>query len=173
MTGALPSKIFITGTLRSGKSYVSQKLSEKIGVPVCDLDTIVFTKPHCYTKETSPKERQERLNKIFIKDSWIIEGVNTGDWICDGYQKADIIIWIDIPAYVRLYRLLKRTLLRRLGVIKGKESWQNVWGMILLTLGFEYKGINRSRKHYFQFLKPYMKKVHIIRSKKELNKLVK
>ena len=83
------SKIYIIGTSGSGKSFLSRKLSEKLGIQRYDLDDLYYSRK--YTVERSPWKREQMLRKIASRKKWIIEGVY-GSWIESALKKADLVI---------------------------------------------------------------------------------
>ncbi len=97
-------KIAIIGNAGSGKSTLASDLHKKLKIPLYHLDKY-FWKPGWQEPERT--EFHKIHNELCDKGTWIIEGVATG---CFEYraEKADVIIFLDMPTYICLYRVFKR-----------------------------------------------------------------
>lgn len=107
-------KIYIIGNAASGKSTLAEKLKEKIGIRVYHLDDLFWKIK--YTEQYDISEKKNIVKKLTLTDEWIIEGSFTEEYISLLLDNADCIICI-VPKsfFITLYRLGKRSLLRRLG----------------------------------------------------------
>lgn len=159
------NKIYIIGGARSGKSFLGEHLSDKTAIKHYDLDKVVFIE----IGETLRNEldRDNELKKILLDDSWIIGGVYTEDWITPALEKADKIIWLDIFTPIKLFRFLKQS------IKKGKVGFKNFYGRGKLAIGLKYEGLDRSRIRYKNLLGSFEDKVIIVKSKKDLENLLK
>jgi len=104
-------KIVVIGSGGSGKSTFSRRLGEILKIPVVHLDKL-FWRPNW---ESTPKD--EWLNIVqreVDRDSWIMDG-NFGGTREMRLRAADTIIFLDLPRWLCMYRILKRTLLYRKG----------------------------------------------------------
>lgn len=97
-----PQRIFVTGNAGSGKSTLAKQLGELLGLPVFGLDSIVWQPGW---KKTPPKQRERLENKLLAREKWIIEGVSTRI-----QKKAEMVIFLDIPRKVSLWRCARRNL---------------------------------------------------------------
>jgi len=103
----VPERIVILGNSGSGKSTLSRILGNQLGYPVTHLDRL-FWKPGW----KKPLAEEFRAN--------VIAAVSTPRWICEGnyasrtfevrLPKADLIIWLNTPRTLCLFRVLIRTL---------------------------------------------------------------
>ena len=111
-------KIHIIGCSGSGKTYLAKALSKKYNTPHFDLDDIQWdNNAGGYGVKIPVKKRTELLNDILKNDSWIIEGVYY-TWVGKCFEDADKIYVLDIPKRVYKYRIIKRTIKRKLGLEK-------------------------------------------------------
>lgn len=102
-------KIIVIGCGGAGKSTFSRKISKKFNIPVYHLDKLFWNKGWVET----PKEKFDSdIKKILNRDKWIIDGnyLRTLDMRA---EKADTIIFINMPTYLCLYRIIKRRLMYR------------------------------------------------------------
>ena len=99
-------RIAIIGNAGSDKSVLAQKLHQILNLPVYHLDQY-FWKPHW----THPNLDEYKLihDALCDKDRWIIDGMNLRV-LEYRIQKADMIIFLDIPRYICFWRIFKRTI---------------------------------------------------------------
>ncbi len=97
-------KILIVGGPGSGKTFCAMKLSEKLKIPVYHLDHYYY-KPNWVVVDRAEFIAIQR--NIIQKDAWIIDG-NSLTTLSERLDKADAIIFLDIPRYQRVKRILWR-----------------------------------------------------------------
>lgn len=99
-------KIFIVGSPGAGKTTLAKKLSLQLSIPHYDLDDIRYPsqRPKATDKQAIPI-----VHRLTQTNPWIIEGVYIS-WIQECLDKTDVIIWLDIPYYIALYRIMTRYL---------------------------------------------------------------
>jgi len=116
-------KIHILGGSGAGKTYLSKKLSKELNIKKYDLDNIVWSKKSKYYDIQVPiTEKHNELNKILQNNSWIIDGVYY-DWVFESFKKADLIILLKPSVFLRDFRVIKRFVLKKLGLYKtGKKE---------------------------------------------------
>ncbi|EIM06585.1 hypothetical protein A1A1_10556 [Planococcus antarcticus DSM 14505] len=90
-----------------GKSSFSRKLADISAIPVYHLDAY-FWKPGWV--ESSDKEFGGEQQQLVEQDSWIIEGNYTSTYEIRS-QKADTIVYLELPLAVCLYRVVKRRIM--------------------------------------------------------------
>lgn len=97
-------KIAIIGSGGSGKSTLARKLGELLHIGVFHLDAL-FWKPGW----VGVPEQQQRLvqSELVERETWIIDG-NYGGTMDIRLDKADTIIFLDIPRIICAYRVIKR-----------------------------------------------------------------
>lgn len=140
-------KIHIIGCSGSGKTYLAKALSKKYNIPHFDLDDIQWdNNADGYGVKMPIDKRTELLNDILKNDSWIIEGVYYA-WVGKCFEDADKIYVLDIPKQVYTYRIIKRTIKRKLGIEKGKkETIKSVYNLLEWTDTFQNKSMVEIRK---------------------------
>lgn len=141
-------KIFILGTVGSGKSTIAKKLSKRLKIKSYDLDDIFWSEK--FNERRSEEERNRKFNNIINKKSWIIEGVYTG-WIEQGIKKSDLVIILKIPLTRLFYRITKRTFLKEKSKKKGnnryKENIKDYFGLLKTARNYYKKS---HKKGYFK-----------------------
>ena len=108
------------------------------------------------------ESRDGELEKILKYDKWIIEGTYTEEWILPALAAADVIIWLDMPTRIKLFRFIKQ-------IIKGRGNERHIFGRGMLILGLKHKTRDRSQLAYQTLLRPFNSKVLILRSRADIN----
>ncbi|MDA3872731.1 MAG: DNA topology modulation protein FlaR [Kiritimatiellae bacterium] len=137
-------KIHILGGPGSGKSYIARRLGERYGIPFLDLDGI-FWDPNTmgFSSKADPEARDVALIEFIAQDSWIVEGAYYR-WLAPSFQAADWIFVLTPPLWVRQVRIIRRFILRKIGLERGKkESFRSL--MNLMDWGRNYDGDNLLR----------------------------
>lgn len=163
-------KVAIIGCSGSGKSTLALKLHEITQIPLYHIDQY-YLKEHW---QRIDPELFKRIHKRFCsEDRWIIEGLVT-EFFEERVQRADIIIFLDFPTLVCLYRVFKRAL-----AYFGTVHFSSAPGCIQGVPGLEFlKYIwnfgKKQKLRIERILEKYkdQKKIIIIKSQKELNTFV-
>jgi adenylate kinase family enzyme len=90
----------------NGKTTVGRLLAERLGLRFVELDALVHG-PHW--TETPDDDLRAVVEPIVRSDGWVIDGTywrKLGHLVLDA---ADTIVWLDLPLWVWLPRLLRRT----------------------------------------------------------------
>jgi len=108
----------VIGSSCSGKTTVSARLAEALGVPHAELDALHHG-PNW--REATPEQLRERVEAALAGlDGWVTDGNYTnklGTWLID---QADTIVWLDLPLRTTLPRMWRRTTGR---IRTGEELW--------------------------------------------------
>lgn len=109
-----PRRIAIAGVSGSGKTTLAASLSHCLGLPYVELDGL-FHGPNWSPRD----EFITDVQKIIAADAWIIEWQYAAvrDQIAD---RADTMLWLDLPTPRTLYQLTLRTVRRRL---RREQLW--------------------------------------------------
>ncbi|KXT77038.1 DNA topology modulation protein flar-related protein [Streptococcus sp. DD10] len=160
-------KIAIIGYSGSGKSTLAQKLGYFYHIPVLHMDTIQF-KEQWQTREQDAVKTD--LKKFMTQSSWVIDGNYSFAYYQERMKEADIILFMDFPRYLSLFRAFKRFWKFR---GKTRESMASGciekfdWDFILWIL---WKGRTRHYKlQYKSICQHYPEKTHIFRSQQDIN----
>lgn len=103
---ALMQRIVVMGPPGSGKSTLARHLGEQHGLPVFHLDQ-VYWQPG-WAKTPADRFRSE-VERIAGLPAWVIDG-NYTDTIKPRLAAADAVIYLDVPSWLSVLRLLRRTL---------------------------------------------------------------
>ena len=148
-------KILIIGSVASGKSTYSKKLSKELNIKRYEIDEIVHDDIK-HIKRTL-EEQKEIIAEINKNDSWIIVGVLRKNlyFLLD---ISDEIILMDTSDKVRKFRIVKRYIKQKLRIEKCgyKPSIGMVKDMFKWSSEFEDK-----KKDLLDTLHKYKDKVKI------------
>ena len=163
-------KIHIIGCSGSGKTYLAKALSKKYNIPHFDLDDIQWdNNADGYGVKMPVEKRTELLNNILENEDWIIEGVYYA-WVGKCFEDADKIYVLDIPKRIYTYRIIKRTIKRKLGLEKGKkETLKSVYNLLKWTDTFQNQSMVEIRK----ILTKYPSKTVWLKSKRDVENILK
>ncbi len=159
-------KIHIIGGSGTGKTYFAKALSEKHSIKHYDLDDIQWdNNADGYGVKMPIEKRTVLLNEILKNDSWVIEGVYYA-WVGDCFKQADIIYLLDIPKRIYFFRIIKRSIMRKIGLEKGKkETFKSVYNLLKWTNTYQKKNLPAIK----ELLKEYKEKTIVIRNKQEIS----
>ncbi len=97
-------RILILGPPGSGKSTLARKLGARLGLPVFHLDQAYWC-PGWVAAE--PGAFRAEVARIAALPAWVIDGNYTGT-IAPRLAAADTLIYLDVPAWLSLARILRR-----------------------------------------------------------------
>lgn len=163
--GDYMKRICIIGGSGSGKTTLANNLGKELHYPVCHIDGI----HHLANWEIRDKDERDKIIREKIKGKeWIIDGTYTST-LEDRFEKADYIIFLDFSTYTQVKGVLGRFIKH-----KGEEK-EEIPGcnekMSLEFLIWVIKWRKRKRKDILEKLSKIDKdKVHIFKSRKQLNK---
>jgi adenylate kinase family enzyme len=101
----------------SGKTTVGRKLAGALGVPFHELDAIHWQPAW---RELDAVSLRRRVELLVGGDAWVIDGAYRGKLGDLVLERADTVVWIDLPRRVWLPRLVLRTFLR---VARRERLW--------------------------------------------------
>lgn len=162
-------KIHIIGCSGSGKTYLAKALSDKYSIPHFDLDDIQWDNTSdSYGVKMPVEKRNALLNKILSNDAWIIEGVYYS-WVEQSFEDADRIFVLDMPEYIYKWRIIRRSVKRKIGIEKGKkETFKSVINLLKWTDTFKNKNLKEIKNQ----LDKYGEKVVWLYNKNDVNKII-
>ncbi|MFA6552474.1 MAG: hypothetical protein WCT19_03160 [Candidatus Paceibacterota bacterium] len=165
-------RISIIGHSSSGKSTLARKISEKLNIPHIHIDRFWFESGGSKLKPND-KEGMERA-RAYIKEK-VVDFIKQDSWVSDGWyskvqpiisERADYIIFLDIPLYRRLFNHLQRIFKTE----RHKELTR--WDEFKFFYEIIYRTFAKGPKMR-RFVSEHSDKVKIFRNYKEIEKYLK
>jgi len=102
-------RIVVMGPPGSGKSTLARRLGARYGLPVVHLDQ-AYWQPGWI--ETPPAAFRAEVERIAALPAWVIDGNYTTATIEPRLRAADTLIYLDVPPWLSVPRIIWRTLTR-------------------------------------------------------------
>lgn len=102
--------MMIIGSAGSGKSTLARQIGTALNLPVFHMDREVFWLPGWV--ERSKDDQLQQVERIVALDAWVFEGNNSSTFHLRS-ARADMLIWLDVPLWKRLVRVVRRTIRQR------------------------------------------------------------
>jgi adenylate kinase family enzyme len=98
-------RVAVVGAVGSGKTTIARELACRIGAPHIELDALRYEPGWV---EVPEETFRGKVAASVGTDRWVIDGnyANVQDLI---WLRAQLLVWIDFPLPVILWRLLRRT----------------------------------------------------------------
>ena len=122
-------RVSVVGNSGSGKSRLGQRIAVALGVPYVELDAIHHLPGW---QPIGPEEFVRRVAAITATEEWVIDG-NYRTVVVDGpvWERADTVVWLDLPRWTVMRQVTRRTLKR---VVRREQLWngnreplRNLW----------------------------------------------
>jgi adenylate kinase family enzyme len=98
-------RVMILGQPGSGKSTLARDIGRITGLPVVHIDHIHWQSGWI---ERSMAEKSRLCREIEGREAWVFEGGHSATWKTR-LARAELVIWLDFPVSLRLWRIVKRT----------------------------------------------------------------
>lgn len=155
-------KILIIGIVASGKTTLANKLSKSLNIKNYEIDSIVHD--DIKKEKRSINEQLNIINDINKEKDWIIEGT-LRKYLYFLLDRADEIVYIDIPLKERKKRIIKRYIKQKLKIEKTnyKPTLKMLQNMYKWTDDYE-----KNKGEFEQKLSNYKDKLIITNNTKDL-----
>jgi adenylate kinase family enzyme len=110
-------RVLIVGTSGSGKTTLGRALARRLGVPFIETDALCHG-PHWV--EVSDEILADLLDRATRTPGWVVDNGyprKVGDLVLD---RADTVVWLDLPLYISQWRLFRRSLKN---LVFAEELW--------------------------------------------------
>lgn len=157
-------RIYIVGSVASGKSTLARRVSEKAGIPCYHLDEVMrvadpSAKP--WGNRKRPEAEIERLFNEALAGEYVMED-NGRERFLEGMRRADQVVLLDIPLAIRYGRIMSRWIKQRLGI----EACIYTPGWRMLTNMFRWaRSFDTGTDGVKERIKPFAGKTVVLRTK--------
>jgi len=143
-------RILVLGSSGAGKSTLSAKLGPLLNLPVIHLD-YEFWNPGWV--QTALPEWRENVKTFVAKPRWVIDG-NFDKSLDIRLPRCDMVIYLDFPTRICLYRIIKRVFIYKKGVrpdmAKGcheRFDFEFIWWVFNFRRNIRPKVMDMLKKH--------------------------
>jgi adenylate kinase family enzyme len=105
-------RVLVIGSGGSGKTTFARRLAERTGLPLIHLDAL-YWRPGW--DPTPAEEWRAKVAELLRAERWIMDG-NYGGTLDVRLEACDTVIFLDVPRWLCLWRVVKRQLQHRRGV---------------------------------------------------------
>lgn len=170
MTHQKYKKIMVIGCAGSGKTTIAFKLHKKLHLPIIHLDQYYWKQNW---QRSDLDEFTQTHDKLCLQDAWIMEG-SYMKLLENRAAQADMIIFLDMPRYICLWRVIKRTIFNIGKTIPGnpEDCPQELFTIkFIYFLQWIWNFNNRYKQTTLDLLNKWKntKKVYIFTSQKEVD----
>lgn len=136
-------RLHIIGGGGSGKSYIARQLSARCRIPTLDLDDIYWDRGAVSGTANAAEKRDAALAEFVQAAHWIVEGMYYR-WVGPSFERADLIVVLVPPLWLRQVRIVRRFARRKLGLEPDKK--ETIQGLVeFLKWNRHYDGDNLAR----------------------------
>lgn len=143
------SRILIVGTSGSGKTTLARKLAAKHQLTDIELDALFWEPNWVQASQSVFRDRIERA--MSAAPGWVVHG-NYSKIQDLTWARAEIVIWLDFPLPLVLWRVTKRSLIRlitRETLWSGnRESWRMTFFKKESIILWALQSHRRNRQRY-------------------------
>ncbi|MDJ0661337.1 MAG: adenylate kinase [Crocosphaera sp.] len=160
-------KVAVFGNAGGGKSTLSRKLSEMTNLPLYILDKIQF-KPGGVP--VPYEEYKQTHDEIISKDEWVIDGFGSFETVWLRLEKADTLVYIDLPLPVHFWWVTKRLVTGFFVPPKGWPENSPLWKSSMKSYNVLFLCHKRLTPRYRDYVlaAEKTKKVYHLKSIKEI-----
>lgn len=110
----VPRRVLVAGVSGTGKSTLARRIGAALALPYTEIDGL-----HHGPGWTKRPEFEAEVAAVVAGEAWVCE------WQYSSVrqllaERADLVVWLDLPFPVTLIRVVRRTLRRRL---RREELW--------------------------------------------------
>jgi adenylate kinase family enzyme len=103
----------------NGKTTLGRELAKRLDLPFVEMDALVHGPNWA---ETPDDELRRAVEPMVASEAWVIDGTYRGKLGNLIAERAEVVVWLDLPIRVWLPRLLRRTVRR---IVRREELWNS------------------------------------------------
>jgi adenylate kinase family enzyme len=124
-------RVQILGSSCSGKSTLAEQMAELMDAPFIDLDALNWEPNWVSVSAKDPAEFIRRLQQATEGDAWVVAGSYTRFAQRAFWERLDSIIWLDLPLWQLVWRLMKRSWRRwRTKELLWGTNYEDFWSQL-------------------------------------------
>ena len=158
-------RVVFQGISGSGKTTLARELAGILGVPFVETDALVHGPGWT---ETPDAELHALLRPTVEGEGWVLDSDYRRKLGTYAMEHADTVVWLDLPLWVCMNRLRRRTLGR---IRRGEELWNGnreswraaFWGWDSLFVYAVRKHVTQRRRLPELFARPELAHLDVVR----------
>ncbi|TQR17492.1 DNA topology modulation protein FlaR [Psychrobacillus vulpis] len=162
-------KIYIVGSVGSGKTTFARRLSKTLDLPHYETDNFVWQRNKGGDIRNSEEMRNELFQKVILQEKWIIEGVHIG-WTEAAIEVADNILFLDVPIQKRKWRIIKRYILQLLKL--EKANYKPTFIIFKRMFGWNLYFEQHMKPEFLEAFNPHKEKVVYLKTELEMTRWI-
>jgi len=153
-------KIYIVGSVGSGKTTLARKVADNLHIPHFETDNFVWNHQPTGDIRNEINVRNHLFTNAVRQENWVIEGVHI-DWTDEALLAADQIIFLDVPVNKRIWRIIRRYIRQLLKIerVNYKPTFTIFRKMFQWNTYFE----EQMKPLFLKKFEVYESKVHYLR----------
>jgi adenylate kinase family enzyme len=148
--GRVPERILVYGVTGSGKTSLAERISAATGIPGHAVDELTW-EPNWVP--VPDDEQRRRIEAICAEERWVLDTAY-GKWLEIPLGRAELIVALDYPRWLSLFRLMRRSLARSLDgkpICNGnRESFRHLLSADSIVL-WHFRSFARKRSRMRQW----------------------
>ena len=144
-------RILVYGVTGSGKSTLAARVASRLDLPFHAMDDLTWEAGWVAVPE---QEQRRRVAEVLASEEWVIDA-SYGIWNDLVLSRVQLIVALDLPRWVSLSRLLRRTLsnvVRRTPTCNGNvETWRTSFFDRESILVLHFKSFKRKQTRMRQW----------------------
>lgn len=140
----MPERILVYGVTGSGKTWLAERISAATGIPWHAVDDLTWEPGWVPVPED---EQRRRIDTICAGERWVLDAAY-GTWLDIPLARAELIVALDFPRWLSLWRLIRRSLARAVDgrpICNGnRESFRHLLSPDSIVV-WHFKSFSRKR----------------------------
>ena len=141
----MPDRILVYGVTGSGKTVFAKRISAATGIPWYSVDDLTWEPGWVPVPDD---EQRRRIEAICVGERWVLDTAY-GTWLDVPLARVELIVALDFPRWLSLFRLIRRTIARAVDgrpLCNGnRESFRHMFSRDSIIL-WHFKSFDRKRR---------------------------
>jgi adenylate kinase family enzyme len=138
-------RVLVYGVTGSGKSTLAHRVAARLRLPYVEVDELTWEPGWVPVPD---EVQRQRITAVCAGDEWVLDHAY-GKWLDVPLARADLVVGLDLPRWVSLSRLLRRTfgrMIRRTPICNGNvETFRETFLRRDSILLWHFKSFARKR----------------------------